>query len=106
MFENKQALLDNSNAASLTRHGSEALAQHIAKTEQQQNSLSKQESNYRGDEVSYDVFDYSSDEEEDIEDVANFIQRQVILTYTCRLLLAPILFHLKSQAATISINLI
>jgi len=77
MFDDKQTRLDNSNVASLTRHGSEALAQHIAQTEQQQNSLSKQESNYRGDEVPYDVFDYSSDEEEDIEDVANFIQRQV-----------------------------
>ena len=63
---------------SLTRHGSEALAKHIANSEAQiQKPLSNQASNYSGDEVTYAAFDYSSDEEEEIEDVANFIQKQV-----------------------------
>ena len=75
MFENKQS--DIKNDTSLNRHGSSALAEHIAYTEQQNSMLGKQQSDYRGDEVTYDVFEYSSDEEEDIEDVANFIQKQV-----------------------------
>ena len=78
MLDHKTASCDVNDGDSLTRHGSEALAKHIANSEAQiQKPLSNQASNYSGDEVTYAAFDYSSDEEEEIEDVANFIQKQV-----------------------------
>ena len=78
MLDQKTASCDVNDGDSLTRHGSEALAKHIANSkEQMRKPLSNQATNYSGDEVTYAAFDYSSDEEDEIEDVANFIQKQV-----------------------------
>ena len=77
MLDQKTASCDVNDGDSLIRHGSEALAKHIANSEEQMRKpLSNQASSHR-DEVTYAAFDYSSDEEEEIEDVANFIQKQV-----------------------------
>ena len=78
MLDHKTASCDVNDGDSLTRHGSEASkAYYQTQRHKYKKPLSNQASNYSGDEVTYAAFDYSSDEEEEIEDVANFIQKQV-----------------------------